>query len=296
MGPVTDAHRVTYRENVKLAIQEHRAVFDDAYTYTADVRGKQVQVIDIIGKSEARVDAPEGGDTPDIDAQHEPVWMRPIRLDWGKLIRKEDAIKALTDFKSEYVQGGATGILRGRNNVLASALFGPRLIGNEVPVSTVWAGRTVAATVGGAGPDVGMNVKKILNAMQLMETDDIVVEDEDLYLGLDPIEVEQLWNDITFVNMDYRAEAQLDNINKRVMAIFGIPIVPTKRIANIDGTHSAAAMWCKSGVYWGEAMPLTVTSQPNPNKQYREHPYIEQWVAATRTEDAKVVKISNLFP
>jgi hypothetical protein len=295
MGPVTDTHRLTYVENFRLALQEKRAQFDSSFSYTSDVRGKQMQVIDLVGKAEARLDAAEGGDTPDIEQQHEPVWMRPRRIDWGKVIKKEDQIKALTDFKSEYVQSGAAGIVRQKNALLASALFGPRLIGNEVPVSTAWAGKTVAADVGGAG-DTGMNVKKILRAMRYMEEDYVTLDEEELFLALDPLEQEQLWGDLTFVNKDYREQAQLDNLSKRAIAIFGIPIIPTQRVANIDGTHSASALFAKSGVFWGEAMPLTVMSQPNPNKQYREHPYAETWIAATRVEDAKVVRISSLFP
>lgn len=293
MGPVTDIHRIMYRDNVQLALQEKRRQFDDFFNYLDNLAGKQVVVTDIMGPSEARLDAPEGGDTPDIDSNHEPVWIKPTRIDWGKIIKKEDQIKALTDFKSEYVQGGVNAVVRRHNRILGAALFGPRLIGNEVPVSTAWAGRTVPVDLGSAGTPNGMSVKKILNAMRLMETDDIEVEDEDLALALDPLEVEQLWNDITFVSKDYRKDAQLDDMNKRVQAIFGIPIVSTKLLPDYDVNTSTAGLWAKSGMHWGPFMPLEIKSMQNPAKQYREHPYIETWEGATRSEDAKVVKILN---
>lgn len=292
-GPVTDVHRIMYRDNVMLALQEKRRQFDDYFTYLDNLSGKQVMVTDIIGTSEARVDAPEGGDTPDIETNHEPVWVKPTRIDWGKIIKKEDQIKALTDFKSEYVQAGANAYIRRHNGILAAALFGPRLIGNEVPVSTAWAGRTVPVDLVAPGTPAGMSVKKILNAMRLMENDEVVVEDEDLALALDPLEVEQLWNDLTFVSKDYRKEAQLDDMNKRVQAIFGIPVVTTKRIADYDANTSTAALWAKSGMHWGPFMPMDIKSSQNPAKQYREHPYIEGWEGATRSEDYKVVKILN---
>lgn len=293
MGPVTDVHRIMYRDNVMQALQERRRQFDDYFTYFDNLSGKQVMVLDLIGQSEARQDAPEGGDTPDIDSNHEPVWCRPIRIDWGKIIKKEDQIKALTDFKSEYVQTGANAFIRKHNGILAGALFGPRLIGNEVPVSTPWAGRTVPVDLGTTGTPNGMSVKKILNGLRLMENDEVILEEEDLALGLDPLEVEQLWNDLTFVSKDYRKEAQLDDMSKRVISIFGIPVVSTKRIADYDGTTSTAALWAKSGVGWGPFMPMDIKSKENPAKQYREHPYIEGWEGATRTEDFKVVKILN---
>lgn len=293
MGPVTDTHRITYYENVVLAIQEKRAQFDNAFSYTSAVKGKQVQVIDIIGTTEARVDEPEGGDSPDIDNQHEPVWMRPHRLDWGKLLKVEDEIKALTDFKSPYVQSGAAGMVRAKNNILAGAIFGPRLIGNEVPVSTAWAGQTVAEDYGTTGTPNKMSVKKILHAIRLAEEDDVVFEEEDWYLGLDPEESEALWNDVTFTSKDYREQAQLDNQNKRTMAIFGIPIIHTKRIANADSDTSTAGLWAKRGMWWGPALPLTTKVAENPNKQFRQQVYIEEWLAATRSEDKLAIKILN---
>ncbi|MCT4495396.1 phage capsid protein [Bosea minatitlanensis] len=292
-GPVSDTHRITYRENIILALQERKAIFDDAFMFDGGLKGKQVQMTDIIGATEARVDAPEGGDTPDVEATHEPVWVRPRRIDWGKVIKKEDQIKALTDYKSEYVQGGALAVVRKKNIILSDAFFNARLIGSEVPVATPWAGSTVPQTVGSddGSTAVGMNVKKILRAFKLLEDKEIVVEEEDIYLALDPQEIEDLYYDLTYVNKDYRSKAVLEE--KRVLSILGIPIIPTKRIADDSANVSAAALWCKSGMVWGEFDPVSVKSEPNPAKQYREHPYIETWIGATRLQDEKVIKILN---
>lgn len=292
-GPVTDAHRIIYRDQTTLAIQERFRQFDDFFTYLDGMAGKQVQVTDIIGPTAARRNAPEGGDTPDIEGTHEPVWVRPERIDWGRLIRKEDQIKALTDFKSEYVQGGASAYVREHNAILASALFGPRLIGNEVPVSTAWAGRTVPVDLVAPATPAGMSVRKILNGIQLMETDDITIEEESLALAMTAVENEQLYTDVTYVSKDYRSEAQLDDLSKRVKAIFGIPIITTKRLGLYDANTYQAGLFCKSGMHWGPFMPMDIKSAQNPSKQFREHVYIEGWEAATRSEDYKVVKILN---
>lgn len=288
-GPVTDAHRIVYKENVRLALQEAKDIFSDSFSYIGNVSGKQTQVVDLIGKIEARVDAPEGGDTPDLEGTVEPVWVRPRRIDWGKIIRKEDQIKALTDFKSEYVQAGVNGVIRQKNIILAGSLFGARLIGNEVPVASAWAGRTVAVDFGSTGTPNRMSVAKILHGLYYMELDDIDPEMERLTLALNPQENEELYSDITFTSKDYRDRAVMEN--KRVKEFLGIPILSSKRLTDYDANTFTAALYAQSGVWWGPATPLEVTSEQNPAKQYREHPYIEQWLAATRSEDAKVVKI-----
>lgn len=295
-GQVTDAHRIIYRDQVQQAIQERKRQFDDFFSYLDGVSGKQLMVTDIIGTTEARIDAPEGGDTPDIETTHEPVWVRPRRIDWGKLIKKEDQIKALTDFKSEYVQAGANAYVRAHNALLAGAIFGPRLIGNEVPSVAPWSGRTVPVDLGSTGTANGMSVKKILNGIQLMETDDVTIEEESLAIAMTSVENEQLWNDLTHVSRDYRKKAQLDDMEQRVRTIFDIPVIITKRLGMYDAGTFQSALFCKSAMHWGPAMPMTIQSAPNPSKQYREHPYIEGWEVATRSEDYKVVKFLNKKP
>lgn len=288
-GDVTDAHRVTYRENVLLAVQEKKDQFGNAFSYLDNINGKEMRVTDIIGTTEARLDAPEGGPTPDIEGTHEPVWVRPRRIDWGKLIKVEDQIKALTDFKGEYTQAGVNGIIRAKNKLLASALFGPRLIGNEVPVSTAWNGRTVAVDFGSTGTPNRMSVAKILHALQLMQTDDVETDDEMIGIAMNPQENEELYQDITFTSKDYRDKAVMED--KRVTSILGMPILTTKRITDYDTNTFTAGLFCKSGMHWGPAMPMNIKSAPNPDKEFREQVYIEHWLAATRSEDAKVVKI-----
>ncbi|UZE47916.1 phage capsid protein [Rhodopseudomonas sp. P2A-2r] len=292
-GPVSDTHRIMYRDQTILAIQEKHRQFDDFFNYLDGMSGKQVQVTQIIGPSEARLNAPEGGDTPDIESTHEPIWAKPTRIDWGKLIKKEDQIKALTDYKSEYVQGGANAYVRAHNALLASAVFGPCLIGNEVPTSTSWAGRTVPVDLIAPGTPAGMSVKKILNGMQLMETDDITLEEESLALAMTAVENEQLWNDLTHISKDYRSKAQLDDMSQRVRTIFDIPIIITKRLGQYDASTYQAGLFCRSALHWGPFMPMDIKSAQNPAKQFREHVYIEGWEAATRSEDYKVVKILN---
>jgi len=288
-GPVTDAHRIMFRENITLALQESKDQFSDSFTYIGGVSGKQMQVTDIIGTIEARRNAPEGGDTPDLEGTHEPVWVRPERVDAGKLLKVEDAIKALTDFKSPYIQSMVNGVVRVKNIILAGALFGPRLIGNEVPVSTPWAGDTVPADLEQQGTSSRMSVRKILNGLRLFEDADVDPEMERITIAMSPQANEELYNDITFTSKDYRNKAVMEE--KRVKEILGMPIKITKRIGQYDANTLQSAMYCQSGMHWGPAMPLTVKSQPNPAKEYREHPYIELWLAATRSEDKKVIKI-----
>ncbi len=115
MGPVTDAHRIMFRDNFVMAAQEAKDVFSGAFMYDGTLSGKAVQMADVLSAVEAREDAPEAGDTPDIQPRTEPVGVRPRRIDWGQLMRKEDAIKGLTIPNSKYIQVGVSAITRKKN-------------------------------------------------------------------------------------------------------------------------------------------------------------------------------------
>jgi hypothetical protein len=298
-GPVTDAHRYKYRDNVELAIKERKPIFEHAFTFAPDLAGEAAQVLDIIGEGEARRDAPEGGDTPNIGATHEPVWITPTRIDWGKIIEKGDPIRALVEYKSAYVQGGARSITRTKNTIGAEAIFANRKIGKHGTTSAAYnaTGRTVAKTVGSSdgSTDVGMNVKKILKAYNYLEEAEVDIDEEEIFLALDPTENEELYHDVTYVSKDYRNKAVIEE--KRVREILGLKIIGTKKLSIYDSAEAAntsvAALWCKRGMYYGPFSELMVRSTENPAKQYREHPYMEQWYGATRAYDELVVKILN---
>ena len=68
-----------------------------------------------------------------------------------------------------------------------------------------------------------------------------------------------------------------------------------RRIPDAAANQSQAVFFTKSGMLWGNFSALEVTSAPNPSKQYREHPYAETWLGATRTEDARVVRVITAY-
>jgi hypothetical protein len=289
MGPVTDTHRIQYKNNVELALQEMRDQFTAHFTPITDFSGKQLAIIDLIGDSEAREDAPEGGGTPDIEVGHEQVWVRPKRFDWGKTLKVEDQIKALTTYKSKYVQGGVSAIVRKRNAFFASCFFGNRLIGNEVPSSVAWAGPSVPADYEATGTASRMSVRKILGGLRKFEEVFVDVEMEQIGIAMNAQQNEELYQDIQFTSKDYQDRTVF--AGKTVREFMGMAIISTQRIAQYDANTWQGAMFCKSGMHCGPAWPLNVQSAQNTDKEFREQVYIEEWDVCTRSEDNKVCQI-----
>lgn len=296
-GSVTDAHKLEYSRNVSLAVQQKKSRFEQGFTYHGDWRGREMIFETLVMPTEAIVDGNRGGDTPNIDANVEPVGVKPRQIEWGKLIEKEDAIKALTDFQSPFVQNGAASIVRGRDLVFANALFSDRLIGKDGATVQAWdsTDKVVVQTVGSAdgATDTGMNVRKIQRAKRLLRAQEVDLDMEDLWGVLNAQEMEELYNDIITINTDYAKMAVLDHDKRQVHSLQGVSFVHFEKKADYDGTHYASAIWCKSGMHYGDFSPLETRAEQNPAKKYRLHPYMENWWGAARSEDAKVIKIIN---
>jgi hypothetical protein len=296
MGPVTDAHKLTYQRNVELAVQQINSRFEDAFTFHPELAGRIANILELIGSTSAIIDGVRGGDTPNIDNQLEPVWVVPHQVEWGKLIEKEDAIKALTDYQSPFVQSGAAAVRRDTDRyIYAPSIFGNRKIGQDGNTTSPWDSTNHVVTIGiGSADDLtatGMNVKKFIRAVRLLQQGQVDIDTEDLWATLNAQGIEELYRDITYVNTDYRSKSVLEG--RQVREIMDIKIIPYEYMADFDTTTYTAAVWCKSGMHYGTFDSIKTKAEPNPAKKYRIHPYMEQWVGASRSEDAKVIKILN---
>lgn len=295
MGPVTDGHKLTYKENVMLAVQQKKSKFEQAFTYQNDLKGRIACMLELIGATTAIIDGNRGGDTPNIDNQIEPVWVTPHQIEWGKLIEKEDAIKALTDYQSPFVQAGAAAIVRGRDSVFASAIFGDRKIGQDgTTVSSYDTTNKVVAVGVGSTAATGMNLAKISRAKRYLLAAQVDLDMEDLWGVLNAQEQEELYNDILAnATMPDAKKAVVDASMKQVVSVGGVKFVNYESMSNYDGSTYTAAIWCKSGMHYGDFDPLQTRAEPNPAKKYRVHPYMENWWGASRSEDVKVIKVLN---
>lgn len=297
MGPITDAHKLTYQRNVELAVQQKKSKFEMAFTFHPGIKGRQAQLLELIGATAVVTDLGRAADTPNIDNQVEPVWVVPRQIAWGKLIEKEDAIKALTDYQSQFVQAGAAGMVRGADVIRAAAIFGPRKIGADGSTVSTWNGSTVAVGIGSAD-DVtatGMNVKKIIRARRYLQANEVDLGDEQIFVATNAQGIEELFRDLTFISGDYRDRKTLDHPEN--IDILGVTILPplegAAALADFDGTTYTAAVFTKSAMHEAEFSPLETNVPLRADKLMRPHPQMERWFGATRSEDKKVIKVLN---
>lgn len=296
MDVITSNHKTTFQANMELALQQLRSKYEGSFTYVSGLKGRTAQFVEIYGPTAAVANLGRKADTPDIDSLVEAIWMSPTQIAWGRLMEIEDAIKNVMDPSSQFIKAGAAAMVRGADKVRRDAIFGPRKIGQDGAQTSNWNGDTVADTVGSSNgsTQVGMNVAKIIRARRYMQARQVDIDMEQLTLQTNALGMEELYNDITFVSKDYREKSVVEGKQVRSILDVNIEVVDGETaLADYDGSTHTAAMWAKSGLYWGEFSPLRTDMPLRADKMNRPHPQMEHWISASRTEDYKVVKILN---
>lgn len=297
MGPITDAHKLTFQKNMEMALGQDESYLDAAFTYITGLSGRIMQMVELYGSHSAVRNLGRKADTPDIDTPVEPVWVHPDQLADGKLMELEDTIKNVMDPQSMFIKAMANAMVVGKDQILRDAIFGARTIGKDGGTTSAWSGDTVGVGIGNTDDTtpIGMNVRKILRGRRYLQERKVKTGREKIFLGLNAQEIEELFRDLTFINADYRNRKPLDTPED--VGILGVTILPpldgTAAFADYDASTYTAGMWCKSGMLWGEFSPFRSDIPLRADKMNRPHPQMEHWLGATRTEDYKTVKILN---
>lgn len=298
MGPITDTHRLTFQMNMELALQQTVSKLVPSFHYITGLNGRLMQMVELFGSHSAVKNLGRSADTPNIDQQVEPVWVAPTQLADGKLMELEDTIKAVMDPQSGFIKAMAAAMVRGKDEVLRDATFGSRRIGQDGGTTSAWAGDTVTVGIGASATDdttaTGFNVRKILRGLRLMQSRQVDIDVEEISAKTNAQGMEELYRDITYVNTDYRSKSVLEG--KQVREILGVKIIVadgSAAEANYDGSTYTGALYCKSGLGWGNFSAFRSDIPLRADKMNRPHPQMEEWLGASRTEDYKVVKILN---
>lgn len=293
-APVDAVYKTMYATNVELAEKQATPKFEKYFNYIPGLKGRQMQAVELVGPSEAILDAPEQAPTPNIPPAHAGIWVRPRRAIWGRLIPNSTAIKAAVDYNSIYVQEGAVAVRRGKDKIHFAAILGPRLVvqdeNADVPVAIPFdtANQQLPANYGAAGA-VGLTVKKFVGVMEKFQANGVDVDAEQIAALITAKQNSDLYNELQFTSKDYRNRAVFEE--KRVMEFMGCKLLPHQDLPFATAGVRRCPFFCKSGMHYGDAMPIATSIERDPSYQYEVRPFIETWTGATRSLDKYVVDV-----
>ena len=286
---ITNAFVEQYRNNITVLTQQRGSKLRDFVTVNNGVVGKTV-FTEQIGSTEAKKRVSRHSDSPLVETPHKRRLYTMADYEWGDLIDKADRVRMLIDPTSTYAQSAAFAMGRAMDDVLITAMSGNATTEDQGSQSSQALTLTVAKAFDGQqSTDTGMNISKLRQAKQLMDTNN-VPEDEEKFIVMSPIGVQQLLRSKEVTSADFNTVRAL--VNGEIDTFMGFRFIVSNRLPVPASNERDAFVFTRSGIELGIGQDVMGRIEERPDKAFSTYVYYCMSLGATRLEEEKVVKIT----
>ena len=263
---------------------------------TGSHTGKQASPVNQVGSIEMNPVNGRFQPKTRTDAPVDRRWVAPEAWDLQQLVDTFDQMKAAVDLKSGEVAAAVAARNRRKDYTLINAFFATALTGEVGGTSTTFPTSTstnvVSVSYGATASN--MSVAKLKKAIELLMSNNVDLDEEEMFCGLSPAANTALLNDIEVIDGSFKG-AVIDD-KGRLRSWNGITFKHSNYFGtgtdDAAGTSRALPLWCKSGMYLGTWQDDVVrVRQAEELKGNPWELYCYQSFGATRIEEAKVIKI-----
>jgi hypothetical protein len=257
--------------------------------------GNAAKAVEQVGLVTAQLRTTRHADTPISSTPADARWVFPKDYDIADLIDDQDKLRMIIDPQSSYAMAQAMALGRAMDDEIISAFFGTSLTGASGSTSTTFPTSTSTNVVGVStgGTTSGLNVEKLRAAKELLMTNEVDVDNEDLYCVVTAKQYRNLLNEIQAVSMDFTDKPVL--VNGKITEFMGFKFVPCQRLTtgtdDAAGTSRQIPVYAKSGMHLGIWNDINSSVDKRADKSNSTQVYSKMTVGATRVEEGKVVKI-----
>lgn len=293
---VTETHRTTYENNMRLTLQQKDSRLLKTVT-DKDASGEMVKLEDLFGEVDAQEKTSRHEDTKYADTPHDGRWLAmPNPIFYADLIDKEDKLASGIDIEGGYTKVGAATLARGTDDKIIGGIFGTAQTGRKGTILTPFDNSNIVPVNQGAGGPVGMTVKKLNAANEILRGNFVDLDEDELWMPLTAKQNGNLLAEIETVNKDYGATGA-EIRDGLVRKLFGFNFAHIElgnpRLKNssltLDGNgYRKVPFYTKSGIiaaFWEREF---TSVDELPTKHFSAQVYARRQVDATRTEEGKV--------
>lgn len=292
---VTAAHRVTYRENMRLKLQQTTSKLLASVTDIV-VSGAMAQLEDVFGEVAPNYLTTRHGDTLYNDTPHDRRWIaQPPAATYVELADTHDKLASGIDLTGGYVRVGAATLNRAVDDAIVGGIFGTAQTGEKGTVLTPFdASNVVPVNTGGAAS--GLNVAKLLAAREILLGNFVDLDEDELWIGISSRQGSNLLGEVQVTSRDfaaYGAELREGKLGRLLGFNFahlelGNPMLSNNGLT-VDGSgYRKVPFWAKSGVIAAFWERMFTNVEQLATKNYSTQVYARRQVAATRTDEGKV--------
>jgi hypothetical protein len=265
-----------FATNVQLKLQQKGSKLRDKVTFGTYV-GEQGSPVDQIGSIEANEVTTRFGAMPRIDAPVDRRWVYPSSFDVPQLVDSIDKLKVVTDPESALVMNAVLAMGRKIDRVILSAVTGTAMTGKLGTTSTSFtAANEIDVAVGGSNSRI--NVAKLLALKELMMSQHVDFDEDEVFVGITAKDHGALLNEIQIVSSDYNGGDRPVMKDGKVMGFLGFQFVHCELIETVmAGTNEVTLpAWATSGMHlgmWNDIYGTFGATRTEENKVYTIESY-----------------------
>jgi hypothetical protein len=229
-----------------------------------------------------------------VDAATDRRWVYPVDYSLPQMVDTFDKLRLMIDPQGPLAQAAVKAAGRKIDEIIFDAFFGAAKTGKAGGTTTTFdtTNHRVDAAVGAAA-DTGLNVDKILEAVRLLEENDVDTEMEMPILAITPTQHHDLKRQTQVINSDYftKGGAPVLSGDGRVTEFAGCRIV-VSRLVPSNASYRLCPLWVPSGMHLG--IWSDVKARVDERADIEGVPYqlyTTLTMGATRLEEGRVIQI-----
>ena len=283
MAIVTTAFINQYRDNITQLVQQKQSKLRGTVLVDTNFTG-EFKFYDQYGASEMVQKTGRNQDTPSIDPDHQR--RRISKSDWihNVLFDLEDQLSMIVDPKSTYAQSAAMAAGRKMDDIIIEAFNATAKAGKAGGTDTSFDSAFQVAVAG-----AGLTKNKLLDAMELLDDED--VEEEDRTCVCTPKQIRDLLKTVEVTSSDYNTVKALVDGQVNTFLGFNFIKISSKRLPT-DGTNRLVYCYHKAAMQLAIQKEATVNIDKRNDKNYAWQVHLAMTIGSTRLEEERIVQIA----
>ena len=279
-----------YRANIQIKFQQKVSRLRPAVRNES--QHAEFEYYDRIGPTNVTEITNRHGDTPLISTPHDRRRVNLRDFDWGELVDEKDLIRMLSDPTSAYVTNAVMAFGQKMDDILIEAAFGTAYIGKTGSTAVTFpSGSEIAVNYveSGATSNSNLTIGKLRRARYLLDKAEAANEGEaDLYIAVDPSQIQSLLRTTEVTNSDYNTVKAL--VAGQIDTYMGFKFIRSNRLP-VTSNVRECPVWEKQGLLLATGMELKVSVAPRADKRMSIQAYVRASFGATRMWEEKVLRI-----
>lgn len=280
---IPDHFNYSFTRNVELLLQEKMPYLMQCVEMR-QFQGDRAQVVKQFGELAFQEKTVRNGDTVFDTIDHKQRWLFPTDYVEAIPVDSEDELRMLDSPTSMYVEAMRAAWARKVNEVIRNAALGSAQTGVTGGTTTAFdtANQQIAAG------SVGLTIAKVRQArLKLARAKNDMMEQR--FLILHPNQMDDLLKTTEATDQNYADVKAL--VDGRVNRLLGFDVIEDTSLAQDGSSNYRVIAMVKSAVVLGQWNGLQVRIGERPDKDYLTQVHGKGTIAATRTQEGKVVEI-----